>query len=68
MLMPVAHTYNPSYSGGRDQEDRGSRVSLANSQKNPILKILNIIQYQKRKKERKTILNTKKGLAEWLKW
>jgi hypothetical protein len=51
--MPVAHTYNPSYSGGRDQEDRGSRVSLANSQKNPILKILNITQYQKRKKERK---------------
>jgi hypothetical protein len=24
-LMPVAHTCNPSYSGGRDQEDRGSR-------------------------------------------
>jgi hypothetical protein len=22
---PVAHTCNPSYSGGRDQEDHGSR-------------------------------------------
>jgi hypothetical protein len=21
----VAHTYNPSYSGGRDQEDQGSK-------------------------------------------
>jgi hypothetical protein len=25
----VAHTYNPSYSGCRDQEDRGSRPSWA---------------------------------------
>jgi hypothetical protein len=24
-LVPVAHTCNPSYSGGRDQEDRGSK-------------------------------------------
>jgi hypothetical protein len=23
--MLVAHTYNPSYSGGRDQEDHGSK-------------------------------------------
>jgi hypothetical protein len=27
----VAHAYNPSYSGGRDQEDRGSVPVLANS-------------------------------------
>jgi hypothetical protein len=24
---PVAHTYNPSYSGGRDQEDLGLKPS-----------------------------------------
>jgi hypothetical protein len=28
--VPVAHTYNPSYSGGRDQEDCGLKPSLAN--------------------------------------
>jgi hypothetical protein len=27
----VAHTYNPSYSGGRDQEDSGSKPDQANS-------------------------------------
>jgi hypothetical protein len=27
---PVTHTYNPSYSGGRDQEDRGSKPDWAN--------------------------------------
>jgi hypothetical protein len=25
----VAHTYNPSYSGGRDQEDRSSKPAQA---------------------------------------
>jgi hypothetical protein len=25
----VAHTYNPSYSGGREQEDHGLKVDLA---------------------------------------
>jgi hypothetical protein len=34
----VAHTCNPSYSGGRDQEDHGSRPDQANSSRNPILK------------------------------
>jgi hypothetical protein len=34
----VIHTCNPSYSGGRDQEDRGLRPSQANSSKDPILK------------------------------
>jgi hypothetical protein len=27
----VAHTYNPSYSGGKDQEDRGSKPAWTNS-------------------------------------
>jgi hypothetical protein len=26
--VPTAHTYNPSHSGGRDQEDCGSKQSL----------------------------------------
>jgi hypothetical protein len=26
----VAHTYNPSYSGGRDQENRGLKIAWAN--------------------------------------
>jgi hypothetical protein len=28
---PVAHAYNPSYSGGRDQEDLGLKPARANS-------------------------------------
>jgi hypothetical protein len=28
---PVAHTCNPSYSGGRDQEDGGLKPAWANS-------------------------------------
>jgi hypothetical protein len=31
----VTHTCNPSYSGGRDQEDRGSKPSQANSSRGP---------------------------------
>jgi hypothetical protein len=27
---PVAHVYDPSYSEGRDQEDRGSKPAQAN--------------------------------------
>jgi hypothetical protein len=30
-LTPVAHACNPSYSGGRDQEDHGSKSPRANS-------------------------------------
>jgi hypothetical protein len=30
-LEPVAHTCNPSYSGGREQEDRGSKPAWSNS-------------------------------------
>jgi hypothetical protein len=38
VLVPVAHAYNPSYSGGRDQENHGSKSAQANSLKNPISK------------------------------
>jgi hypothetical protein len=34
----VAHTCNPSSSGGRDQEDHGSKLAQANSFGNPISK------------------------------
>jgi hypothetical protein len=33
-----AHTYNPSYSEDRDQEDRGSKSAWANSLQDPISK------------------------------
>jgi hypothetical protein len=33
----VAHACNPSYSGGRDQEDRGSKPAWANSSTRPYL-------------------------------
>jgi hypothetical protein len=34
----VGHDYNPSYSGGRDQEDLGSKPAQANSSQYPISK------------------------------
>jgi hypothetical protein len=34
----VAHTYNPSYSGHRDQEDHGSKPAQTNRSRDPILK------------------------------
>jgi hypothetical protein len=34
----VAHAGNPSYLGGRDQEDRGSKPAQANSSQDPISK------------------------------
>jgi hypothetical protein len=49
--MPVTHTYNPSYSAGRDQEDRGLKAAQAKSSRDPISK--------------KT--HHRKGLAEWIK-
>jgi hypothetical protein len=36
--VPVAHTCNPSYSAGRDQEDRGSKPARANSLRDLISK------------------------------
>jgi hypothetical protein len=38
--VPVAHTCNPSYLGGRDQ-DGGLRLAQANSLRDPVLKIPN---------------------------
>jgi hypothetical protein len=35
--VPVAHTCNPSYSEGRDQEDHGLKPAEANSSQDPIL-------------------------------
>jgi hypothetical protein len=37
--MSVTHACNPSYSGGRDQEDLGSKPAWANSLQDPISKI-----------------------------
>jgi hypothetical protein len=34
----VTHTYNPSYSRGRDQEDHGSKPAQANNSQDPIQK------------------------------
>jgi hypothetical protein len=34
----VAHACNPSYSGGRGQEDRSSKTAQANSSMRPYLK------------------------------
>jgi hypothetical protein len=37
----VAHTCNPSYSEGKDQEDHGLSPAWANSLREPIMKIPN---------------------------
>jgi hypothetical protein len=34
----MVHTYNPSYSGGRDQEDGGSKPAQTNSLRDLLLK------------------------------
>jgi hypothetical protein len=47
----VAHSCNPSYSGGRDQENHGSKPAQANSSMRPYVE--------------KPF--TKIGLVEWLK-
>jgi hypothetical protein len=49
--VPVAHGYNPSYSGSRDQENLSSKPAWANNSQDPILE--------------KTL--HKKGLVDWLK-
>jgi hypothetical protein len=38
---PVAHICNPSYLGGRDQKDRGSKSAWTNSLQHPISEIHN---------------------------
>jgi hypothetical protein len=50
-LDTVAHTCNPSYSAGRDQEDRGSKLALGKWFARP---------YLEKKK-------TSRELVEWLK-
>jgi hypothetical protein len=47
----MVHAYNPSYPGGRNQEDHGSKPAQANSSTRPYLK--------------KPF--TEIGLVEWLK-
>jgi hypothetical protein len=49
--VPVAHTYDPSYSGSRDQEDQGSKPVQANRSRDPISKKI----------------HHRKGLEKWLK-
>jgi hypothetical protein len=49
----VTHAYNPSYSGGREEENRGSEASLDKMKARPYFK---------------NTQHTKKGLVEWLKW
>jgi hypothetical protein len=51
--VQVTHTYNPSYSGGRDQEDHGSKPAWANSSRDPMSK--------------KAHHKKKNGVVEWLK-
>jgi hypothetical protein len=36
--VPVAHAWNPSYSGGRDQENRGTTAAQSSSSPDPIWK------------------------------
>jgi hypothetical protein len=38
----VAHIYNPSYLGGKEQEHHGSKPAWANSSRKSILKVPNI--------------------------
>jgi hypothetical protein len=45
--VPVAHSCNPSYSGGRDQDDHSSKSAQANSSWSPISK-----KYLSKKKKR----------------
>jgi hypothetical protein len=42
---PVAHTYNPSYLGGRDQENRGLKPAPGNSSQDPISKMPNTSRF-----------------------
>jgi hypothetical protein len=44
----VAHICNPSYSEGRDREDRGSKPAQTNSSRAPILKKKKKTHHKKR--------------------
>jgi hypothetical protein len=59
----VAHACNPNHSGGRAQEDRGSKPAQANSWLFCYLLFWDPIS----KNKTKTKTHHKKGLVEWLK-
>jgi hypothetical protein len=46
---PVAHTHNPSYSGGRDQEDCNSKTAWANSSQDLVLKKTHHLKKKKKR-------------------
>jgi hypothetical protein len=68
----VAHTYNPSYSGGRDQEDLSSKPAQANSSRDLSRKTLHknrtggVVQGEgpEFKPQKKTATTTKKNPAD----
>jgi hypothetical protein len=67
--MLVAHTYNPSYSGGRDQEDGGSKPAQGKqfktlSQKIPVTKI-GLIERLKVKTLSSNPSTKKSGTSAW---
>jgi hypothetical protein len=53
---PLVHTCNPNYSGGRDQEDPGSKPAQANKLQDPISN-----------KTKQKNPSQRKGLVEWFK-
>jgi hypothetical protein len=75
----VAHAYNPSYSGGRDQEDCSSKPAQANSLLDPISKKpftkIGLVEWLKVKALSSNSSTAKKnkklrdiGLVLWLRW
>jgi hypothetical protein len=54
--VPVVYTYNPRYSGGRDQEDHGLRPAWRKMKVRPMSPYLRNTQHKKSR------------LPEWLKW
>jgi hypothetical protein len=50
--VPAAHACNPSYSGGRDQENRSSKQAWADTSQDPILK-KPVLQKKKKKRGKK---------------
>jgi hypothetical protein len=62
----VAHTYNLSYSGGRDQEDCSLRPAQTNSLQDPISKkpITHTHTKKKKKKKKERKKRKNKGLVK----
>jgi hypothetical protein len=64
----VAHVCNPCYSGGRDQEDSGSKPAQANSYlKNPFTKIglVECLKVKALSSSPSTEKQTKKPMCYW---